>query len=109
MPALEPWVELLPRPTVHPDLASLAAFSPPDEHSASGAVQVALPEQERFADSQPGAPEQHDQRPEPMAVGAVTDATHHCHDLFDRRRIGRVLLALVPWRAASVIARTGCR
>ena len=39
---LEPWGELVPRPTVHPDLTALAAFPTPDEHCAAGAVQVAL-------------------------------------------------------------------
>jgi hypothetical protein len=105
----KPWVELLPSPTVHTDLASLAALPAPDKHSATGAVQVALLERERLADPQPGAPEQHDQRPEPMAVGAVTDITHYRDDLFNRRRVGGVLLALVSWRTASVVARHGRR
>jgi len=103
----KPWVELLPSPTVHTDFASLAALPAPDKHSATGAVQVALLERERLADPQPGAPEQHDQRPEPMAVGAVTDITHYRDDLFNRRRVGGVLLALVSWRTASVVARHG--
>jgi hypothetical protein len=48
---LQPWIELLPRPTVHPDLSALAALSAPDEYGAAGSVQIALLERERFADS----------------------------------------------------------
>src|SRR2546430_12880634 len=53
---LEPGVELVPRPTVHPDLSALAALSTSDECSVAGAIEVALLERERFADPQPGAP-----------------------------------------------------
>jgi hypothetical protein len=91
---LEPWVELLPRPTVHPDLASLTALPASDKHRAAGSVPIALLESERFADPQAGAPEQHNQRSESMAGGAVTDSAHHGDDLLNRRRVGRVLLAL---------------
>ena len=76
------------------DLSALAALSTPDEHSAAGAVEVALLEQERFADPQSRTPQQHNKRSESMTVGAVTDRAHYSDDLFDRRRIGRVLLAL---------------
>jgi integrase len=52
-----------------------------------------------------------DTRPamESVAVGAVTDTAHHRDDLLNRRRIDRVLLAVVSWRAAPVIARHGRR
>src|SRR5207253_5158789 len=100
----EPWVELLPCPTVHPSLAALAALPMPDEHSATGAVEVALLESERFADPKPGAPEQHNQRAKPVPVVAVTDTTHHGDDLLDRRRISRILLALIARWATSVVA-----
>jgi hypothetical protein len=36
-----------------------------------------------------GAPEQHDQRAETVAVRAVADRAHDRDDLFNRRRIGR--------------------
>ena len=39
---LEPCVELIPCPAVHPDLASLAALPASDEHGAAVAVQLAL-------------------------------------------------------------------
>ena len=37
------------------------------------------------------------QAPESMAVGAITDRAHHRHNLFNRRWIGWVLLALVSF------------
>jgi hypothetical protein len=93
---LEPRIQLVPCPAVHPDLSTLAALPVPDQYSAAGAVEVALLERERFADPHSGTPKQHNQRSESVAVGAVTNRAHHSDDLFDRRRIGRLLLALVP-------------
>src|SRR5881397_623271 len=58
-----------PCPAVHPDLAPLAAFPSPDEHRATAAVEIALLESERFADPQPRAPQQDDQRAKPVTVG----------------------------------------
>jgi hypothetical protein len=80
---LEPCLELLPRPAVHPDLASLAALSSSDQHRAAGAIEVALLESKRLADAQAGPPEQHDQPAESVAVGAVTEDPHHRDDLLD--------------------------
>jgi hypothetical protein len=79
----------------------------PDQYSAAGPVEVALLERERFADPQSGTPQQHNQRTKSVTVGAVTDRAHHSDDLFDRRRIGRVLLALVSGWTASVVAGHG--
>jgi hypothetical protein len=101
---LEPGVELLPCPAVHPDFAALAAFPVPNEHGAAATVQVALLEGERFTDAQPGTPQQDDQRAKPVSVGTVTDCAHDSDDLLDGRWIGRVLLALVAWWAPAVIA-----
>src|ERR1700752_2359815 len=47
---LYPRLELLPRPTIHPDLATLAALPTPDEYGAARSVQIALLQRERFAD-----------------------------------------------------------
>ena len=94
-PELEPWVDLFPGPSVHPDFPALAALPVPDEHGAAGTVQIALLKCERLADSQSGPPEQHDQRPEAMPLGAVADRAHHGDDLLHRRRVGRILLALL--------------
>jgi hypothetical protein len=104
---LQPRIELVPCPTVHPNFSALAALPTPDKYSATRTVEVALLERERFADPQPGAPKQHNQRSESVTFGAVTDRAHHGHDLFNRRRIGRVLLALVSRWTASVIAGHG--
>jgi hypothetical protein len=90
---LEPRIQLVPCPAVHPDLSTLAALPVPDENSAAGAVEVALLERERFADPHSGTPKQHNQRSESVAVGAVTNRAHHSDDLVDRRRIRRVLPA----------------
>jgi hypothetical protein len=48
---LQPRIELLPRPAVHPDLAALAALPAPDEDGAARSVQIAFLEREGFADS----------------------------------------------------------
>jgi hypothetical protein len=103
-PELEPRVELLPRPAVHPDLASLPAFAPADEHGAARTVEISLRKRERFADPESGAPEQHDQRPEAQSVSFLTSHAHDCDDLLDRWRVGRVVHALVAGRAALVVA-----
>src|SRR3954451_13801992 len=66
-------------------------------------------ESERFADPQPRAPPQHDQRPEWVAFGALPDGAHHGADLLHRRRVGGVVLALVAWWAPSVVAGHGRR
>jgi hypothetical protein len=79
----------------------------PDQNSAAGAVEVALLERERFADPHSGTPKQHNQRSESVAVGAVINRAHHSDDLIDRRRISRVLLALVTRWTASVVAGHG--
>jgi hypothetical protein len=48
---LQPRIELLPRPAIHPNLSPLAALPPPDEYRAARSVQVTLLERECFADS----------------------------------------------------------
>ena len=106
---LEPRVELLPGPTVHPDLATLAAFATPHEHRTARAIQIALLQSERFADPQASASEQHYQRTKSVTVGTVPDGAHDSDDLLDGGRIGRILLSLVPRRAAPVVAGHRCR
>jgi len=64
-------------------------------------------ERERFADPQSGTPQQHNERSESMIVAAVTDRAHHGGDLLDRRRVGRVLLALVTGWTTLVVAGQG--
>ncbi|MFZ0974387.1 MAG: hypothetical protein WAN22_19305 [Solirubrobacteraceae bacterium] len=76
---------------------------------AAVAAEVAPLERERLANPEPGTPQQYHQRTKSVTVGAVTDHAHHRDDLLDRRRIGRVLLALVSGWTPSVIARHGRR
>jgi hypothetical protein len=71
------------------------------------AVKVALLKSEGFADAQTRAAKQHGQRAKPETVRPLTDRAHDLDDLFDRRRIGRVLLALVTRWPATVIAGHG--
>ena len=106
---LEPWIQVVPRPAIHADLATLDSLATTHDDRAAGTVQVALLERQCFVDAQPSAPQQHDQRAEPVAVGAVTNRTHHGHDLLDGRRVSGVLLAFVPGRTASVVTRHGRR
>jgi hypothetical protein len=54
---LDPRVELIPCPTVHPYLATLAALPASDENCSASSVQIAFLNRERFADLEPSAPE----------------------------------------------------
>jgi hypothetical protein len=78
-----------------------------NEHGTAATVKVALLERERLIDPQSGAPEQHDQRAETLAVSLVANNSHDRDNLLDGWRIGGILLALISWRAASVIAGHG--
>jgi hypothetical protein len=51
---------VLPRPAVHTDLAALAALPSPDVHRATLAVKIGLGQGKRFADPQPGTPQNDD-------------------------------------------------
>jgi hypothetical protein len=50
----EPWLQLIPGPAVHPDLAALPALASPNQHGAARAVKVRFGEIQRLAD-----PERH--------------------------------------------------
>src|SRR5450755_198800 len=99
-----PGFELFPCPGVHSDLAALVAFPVADKDSSAAGVHVGLGERERFADSQPGAPEHNDQRAEPDSVWAGTGDAHDGDDLLDGGRVRRVPSAFVTWWAAGVVA-----
>ena len=58
----EPWLQLLPGPGVHADLAALSALPAPNEHRTTLLVEVQLAERERLTDSQARTPEHDDQR-----------------------------------------------
>jgi len=57
----QPWAQLLPGPSVHPDLAALAAFAVAHQDRAAVQIQVAFVQGQCFADAQPGAPQHHDE------------------------------------------------
>jgi hypothetical protein len=98
---LNPWLQLLPGPAVHTNLAALAALSVPNEDRASNKVKVGLSERERFADPKAGAPQNDDHRMKPDAAGIIR-CTHDRDDLLDRRRVRRVFQSLVVGRAPLV-------
>ncbi len=50
-------------------------------------------------------PQDHDQRPQPSAIGAVARGAHHRDDLLHRRRISGIAPAFVPRGATLVKAR----
>jgi hypothetical protein len=59
---LEPRLQLIPGPVIHPDLAAPAALTAADEDGTSRSVEVTLGKVERLADPETGAPQDHDQR-----------------------------------------------
>jgi hypothetical protein len=50
---LEPRFEMLPAPSVHADLAALAALAAAHENRATTRVKIAFRQRKRFADSYP--------------------------------------------------------
>jgi len=50
---LEPWVELLPAPAVHADLAALAALAAAHENRATTRVKIAFGQRKRLTESYP--------------------------------------------------------
>jgi hypothetical protein len=100
-----PWLQLRPRPAVHTNLPTATAFAATCQNRAAGGVEVGLGEIERLADPQPGPPQDHDQRPQPGAIGTITRRAHHRDDLLHGRRIGGMAPAFVPGCATLVKAR----
>jgi len=79
---LLPGLEVLPRPAVHPHLATLVAFAVADQHSPAAS----------------------DQRAQTRPIGPPAGGAHHGDDLLDGGRVCWVAPALVAGRAAGVIA-----
>jgi hypothetical protein len=71
---LNPWLQLLPGPAVHTNLAALAALPVSNEDRAANRVKVGLGERERFADPEASAPQDDDQRTKPDAAGIIPAA-----------------------------------
>jgi hypothetical protein len=71
-------------------------------------IEVALAQRERLLDTEPGAPEHDDQRPQASAVAIAGSSAHHRDDLLDGRRVGGIQLPLVAGRATGVVARHRC-
>src|SRR4051812_4223977 len=89
-PAGEPRLEFLPGPVVHADLATAPAFAASNGDRSAARVEIGPGEGERFADTQPGAPEHDDQAPEPLSVDRIAGGAHDRDDLLDGGRISRV-------------------
>ena len=108
-PCAQPRPQVLPAPVVHADLAPTAALAVADQQRAAPGVEVVLCERERFVDAQAAAPEHDDQRAQAPPVAVLPGKAHDRDDLLDRRRVGRVALALIARRTPRVIARKGRR
>src|SRR3954452_392232 len=101
--------EAAPGPVVHADLAAATALAAADEQRAAPRIEVRLPEREGLMDPQTRAPQHHDQRAQPRRMKPAAGVSHDGDDLRHGGWVGRVALALVAGRAASVQARHGGR
>jgi hypothetical protein len=106
-PGGEPWLQLLPAPGVHADLAAATSFAVAHEQRATPGVEVAFAERQRLLDAQAAAPEDHDNGAEPVAVAIVAGFAHHGDDLFHGRRVGEIEPPLVARRTSGVVAGHG--
>jgi hypothetical protein len=84
---------------VHADLAASAALAASDEERTASGVEIVLGGRERFVNAQAAAPEHDDQRAQSPPVPVLAGEAHDRDDLLDRRRVGGVAHALVPWRS----------
>ena len=104
---LEPRVELLPRPAVHPDLPPATTLSSTDQDGPPLAVKIGLSQRQRLADPQPGTPEHDDQSAQPHRLRSVPRGSHHVDDLLHGWRVRRIAKTLVARHAALVKAGQG--
>src|SRR4051794_549628 len=105
----EPWLELLPGPVVHADLAAATALAAAHEQRAAPRIKVRLAEGEGLVDPQARAPQHDDERAQPRRMKPAAGVSHDGDDLGHGGWVGRVALALVAGRAPSVEARHGGR
>ena len=102
---LEPGLQLLPRPSVHADFTPATALAAPHEQRAARLVEITFGEFQRLVDPEPSSPEDHDERPDPLAVRPVACGTHNRDDLFDLGWVGWVPVTLVAGRLPDVESR----
>src|SRR5450755_3872363 len=84
---LEPAVQVLEPPVVHPDLTTTIALTVADQHRPAGRVHVGLGQGQRLGDPQPAAPQHRDDSPHSKAVAVLTGVAHDGDDLLDSRRV----------------------
>src|SRR3954452_24531065 len=101
--------EAAPGPVVHADLAAATALAAADEQRAAPRIELRLAEGEGLMDPQARAQQHDDQRAQPGGVDPGAGVSHDGDDLRHGGWVGRVALALVAGRAASVEARHGGR
>ena len=73
---LEPWLELVPAPHVHADLAATPAVAATHEQRAAPVIEIGFCQRQCFLDPQPGAPEDHDQATQASPVRVVAGGAH---------------------------------
>jgi hypothetical protein len=98
-------LQLLPGPVVHADFAAAASLAAAHQHGAAARVEIGLGERERFADPQPGAPQQDDQAAQALPVDRLAGGAHDGDDLLHGGWVVRVAHSLVTGRATGVEAR----
>jgi hypothetical protein len=102
--SLEPWLEPAPATRVHADLAATSALAATHEQRAAPVIEIAFGERQRFLDTQPGAPKDHDQAAQASPMCVVPGRAHDGDDLLDGRWIGGISETLVPRGSAGVEA-----
>jgi hypothetical protein len=79
-------------------------LAPTHEQRAAPVIEIAFGERQRFLDTQPGAPKDHDQATQASPMRVVPVRAHDGDDLLDLRWIGGIAETLVPRRSAGVEA-----
>jgi len=82
---VEPWLELLPAPYVHPDFAATSSLALADEQRPAPLVEVGFAQRQRFLDPQACPPQDHDESSQALAVRALASCAHHGDDLLNLR------------------------
>ncbi|MEA2361282.1 MAG: hypothetical protein QOD71_427 [Thermoleophilaceae bacterium] len=107
--SFEPRLEFVPAPRVHADLAAASALAATHEQSAASVIKIGFYERQRLLNAQAGAPEDHDQATQPLAVRGIASLAHDGDNLLDSGRIGRIAETLVSRRSTCMEAGHGRR